>query len=221
MKRHPGKRELLAYAENLVDRRGPISAKIGGHVAGCRECANKVEAMRASLEFAKEAPPLEPSGDFTARLLLAAQNERRMVQRQRAGRSVVFTVVKGVGYAAAIVLVSAVCFGAALGNGPHPAVHQTVAATIAPDPGLTPEAVQRTAAEIETLASAIGPPSKKSSSQWEMEHRRAVHALNADIEAARAALDRNPGCQRASLLVDKNLQRQAQTLRALYAERGL
>jgi hypothetical protein len=221
MKRHPGKHALFDYAEGLVDRRATISAKIGGHVAGCAICQAEVKTICASLEFGRTAPQLEPLNEFTARLLLAAQNERRVLMARRARRPVAFPVLKGLGYAAGLLVVSALCFGAALGNGSQTTHALMMTANKhAGDTGLSPEAVRKATAEIQALAAAVSLPSKKAS-VWELERRRAVHALNTDIEAARAALARNPGCQRASRLVDVNLQRQVQTLRDLYVERSL
>ena len=64
-------------------------------------------------------------------------------------------------------------------------------------------------------------PSKQPPTLNELEHRRTASAISADIEAARAALARNPGCDRARRVVESNLQRQAQALKAVYVERSL
>jgi hypothetical protein len=85
---------------------------------------------------------------------------------------------------------------------------------------VSPETLSKATADIEALASAVSGPSKNPPSARELERRRAVMALNKDFEAARAALERNPGCERARKVMDTNLQRQAQTLRSLYAERS-
>jgi hypothetical protein len=177
--------------------------------------------MRGTLEFAREAPELEPTSDFTAQLLLAAQNERRVVQSLRARHSVTVRVLQGLGYAAGILLVSALCFGAALSVGRRAPEVPVAASAPASDPGSSPEAIRRTSAEIQALASAVSAPSKRPPNLWELEQRRAVHSLDDEIEAARSALERNPGCERASRMVDSNLKRQAQTLRTLYVERSL
>jgi predicted outer membrane protein len=134
---------------------------------------------------------------------------------------VAYLLIKGLANAAAVVLVSAVCFGVALGTTSPKPDAQPLAAKPVGDSGLSPEAILKAKAEIQALAEAVSAPSRKPPSVWELERRRAVHALNDDIEAAQAALERNPGCQRASRMVDANLQRQAQALRALYLERSL
>lgn len=220
MKRHPGKHELFAYAESLVDRRSALSAKTGGHLASCPACKTEVEGIRRSLTFLREAPELQPSNELTRRILLAAQSERRAMQARARG-PLPFRVLKAVAYAAAILVVSAVCFSAALNTSARAPEGYAAVATQPASPSLSPEAIRKATTEIQTLASAVNAPSKKAPNPWELERRRAVHALNDDLEAAKAALERNPGCQRASRLVDTNLQRQAQTLRDLYVDRSL
>ncbi|MCX5772103.1 MAG: hypothetical protein NTZ09_17770, partial [Candidatus Hydrogenedentes bacterium] len=103
------------------------------------------------------------------------------------------------------------------------AVHAAVRPTQAgpADTGISPEVLRQAAAEVRTLVAALSFQPKTPPSPWEIEYRRAAQALGADIEAARAALERNPGCARASQMIGSHLQRQAQTLKALYVERNL
>lgn len=222
MKRHPHKHELLAYAENLVDRRSPISAKVGGHVASCRECAAEVEAMRISLGVVRAVPTIEPTSEFNSQLLLAAQNERRALQQSRV-RASVMDVIKAAGYAAGLFLIAAVCFSAALENGisaADPSLARPAAWNMAsPAPAI--DTTQKAASELQTLAAAVGFPSQQPRSLWEREHLRAASVFGADIEAAKLALERNPGCDRARRIIDTNIQRQVQVLKALYVERSL
>lgn len=224
MGRHPRKNELMTYAESLAGKGGALSVKIGGHVAGCKACQAEVEGMRSSLDFIHSAPELEPTADFTNQLLLAAQNEHRLLQ-QRRGRQALASIAKGLSYAAGILVVGAVCFGTALSGGStderavHAAVRQP--GTIPGDAGISPEVLRQAAAEVQTLVAALSFQPKTPPSPWELEYRRAAQALGADIEAARAALERNPGCARASRMIGSHLQRQAQTLKALYVERSL
>lgn len=221
MGRHPCKCELMGYAASLAGRGGALSVKVGGHVAECKKCQAEVEGMRGSLEFVHSAPELEPSPDFTRELLLAAKSERQLLQ-QRRGRQALVRVAKGLSYAAGILIVGAVCFGAALSGGS--AEESTVHAAVQPQPAdaaASPEMLRKATAEVQTLAAALSFQPKNPPGPWELEYRRAVKALGADIEAARAALERNPGCSRASRMIQSHLQRQAQTLRALYVERSL
>lgn len=220
MKRHPAKNELMHYAESLVARR-PIPAQLGGHIAGCRQCQAEVAAIQLSLSFVHDAPPCEPTADFTQQLLMAARSER-MAVRRKPRFSPLRALVRTAAYAAALAVVCMVSYGTALHSvALRPdAEASSLPASPAP-PALSPEAIAKAAAEIQALLPALSLPSKTPPSLWEMEHRRAVHALTRDIEAARAALERNPGCDRATRIVDSNLQRQAQALKALYVERSL
>lgn len=223
MGRHPGKIELMTYAESLAGKGGALSVKTGRHIGSCKACQAEAEGMRASLEFIHSAPDLEPTADFTNQLLLAAHNERQQLQR-RSGRQALMAVGKGLSYAAGILIVGALCFGAALsGRATASAgMHESIVSTGAqPDAVVSPEVLRKAAAEVQTLAAALNFQPKTPPSMWELEHRRAVQALGADIEAARAALERNPGCVRASRMIDTHLQRQAQALKALYVERSL
>jgi len=223
MKRHPNRQELMAYAENLVDGRNPISAQMGSHIAVCPACSAEVEAMRLSFAVTRSAPSLEPSGHFTAQLLLAAKNERRIVEAHRVRQSVL-SAVKGIGYGAGFVAVCAVCFGLALSRGTAAdAVHASVVAAsqAISEAAPSPETLRRAAVEVQTLTAAVCSSTRQPANLWEKEHRRAVSTLGADLEAARQALERNPGCARAKRIMDTTLQRQAQTLKTLYVERSL
>ena len=223
--RHPGKFELLAYAESLTDDRSTISVRIAGHVTRCAKCQAEVDGARRSFSVMRLSPDLDPTEDSTVRLLRAAREERQRVQQQHtAARSIGWTALKGLGYAAGVLLVSAICFGIALGSGGQgsgPAAVMARQETGADNPQLSPEALRKTSADIQALSSAVSAPSKNPPSAIELERRRAVSALNKEMEAARSALARNPGCERAHRVMDSNLQRQAQNLRALYAERSL
>lgn len=213
----------MAYAENLVDGRNPISVQMGGHISNCPACAAEVEAMRFSCTLMRSAPALEPSSDFAAQLLLAARNERRIVEAHRLRNSVV-SAAKGIGYAAGFVIVCAVCFGLAINRGTAAdAVQASVAAAsqAIAEAAPSPEAIRRATAEVQTLTAAVCSSTREPANLWEREHRRAVSALGADIEAAKQALERNPGCARARRIMDTTLQRQAQTLKTLYVERSL
>jgi hypothetical protein len=181
----------------------------------------EVQAVRASLEFASDAPELDPSEDLTAAILMSAQKVRVETQSRRP-RSVLVTFAKSLACAAGIVAVATLYFGVVLGGGDGA---QTAAS--APDrvsnrmADATPtlDAIRKTAAEIQSLAAAVNAAEPRS--LWERERRRTVRVLDADIAAALTALERNPGCTRASTMVDANLKRQAETLRALYIERSL
>ncbi|MCC6142881.1 MAG: hypothetical protein IT368_03635 [Candidatus Hydrogenedentes bacterium] len=226
MRRHPTKRELLAFAENLVDRRSPVSAPLAAHVNACPACAQEVRAMRASLEFIAEAPGLEPSRDLTNQILMNARQLRQAPERSSRprGRWVV-SAVKAMSCAAALILVALVSFAMALQDEPQDRINVTASpesATVQPQ-GPSPEALRKATAEIETLSAAIRKEGaeEKPATVLEQQKRRAVDVMDSDIAAARAALERNPGCTRASHIYNTNVPRQAETLRSLYVEQTL
>lgn len=219
MKRHPAKNELMLYAESLVARR-PISAKIGGHVTACRQCTAEVEAIKKSLAFLREAPQCEPSAEFTRRLLLAARNERT-VQRNRRRVSPFRQIARAFAFSAALGIVCIISYGIALSSLTAQNTNTISVSAAASAPAISPDAIRKAAAEIQVLISALSLPSDNPPSLSELEQRRTVQALHKDLQAAEAALERNPGCDRANKLVDQNLQRQAQALKALYVERSL
>ena len=120
-------------------------------------------------------------------------------------------------------MVAIVVFGLALrGAGPAPVPRHTAAVstetTVAESPT---ESLSKTVDEVQTLAAAVRAGHGKAPSPEEWVHRRVVSAMDADIAAAVAALERNPGNVRASHIVHANLERQAQALRSLYVERTL
>jgi hypothetical protein len=222
MKRHPSRFDLLAYAESLVDGH-TLSAQTAKHLSGCASCKAEVEAIRQSLAFANHSKPLEPSDAFTRGILQAARTERHTLQQRRALRSVA-GVLKGAACAAGIVIVAAVSFGAALTSESwrDAGTRRTPAAVMVrtTDNSPSPELLRTATARIDTLAAAVSAPSA-TPSLWEIEQRRAASALSADLAAAKAALERNPGCARASRVVNNNLERLPRTLKALYLERSL
>jgi hypothetical protein len=222
IRRHPFRHELVAFAETLVDRNAPVSASMAAHVAACPACAAEVKSIRRSLEFAASAPRLEPSTDLTSQILLQAHKERGGAQEHRRA-SVGWAVCRGVVYTGLLAAVAVTVFNTALQDStPMPRAETTLAAQPAVEDEVpSEEALQKAAAEVRTLAAAIRFADSKPQSAREREHRRAVSAMDADIAAARTALERNPGCARATRIVNANLQRQAKALRTLYVERTL
>ncbi len=217
---HPSKLELLAYAEGLVDGHG-ISSSTARHASTCKDCAEEVAAIRASIEFTASANDLDPTEELTSQILVAARTERRVQHRAR-GRTVLI-MLKGLAYAAGIVAFSTVYFAFALGETPvttHDMRASAPSRTVAAGP--SPEEIRRATAEIQTLAAAVGSHSRSPRNLREWQQTRAVLALDADLSAARAALQRNPGCERASRVISANIPRQAQALKTLYyVERSL
>jgi hypothetical protein len=220
MLRHPSRLELLGYAEGLVDGRG-ISAAIARHIAGCKLCAGEVAAIRSSIEFTASANALEPSEELTTNILVAARGVRQAPRRAR-GRTVLVTF-KSLMFAASVALCAAGYFRLVLGDAPGssergvaPGTQERLVAALP-----SPDDVHKAIEEIQTLAAAVGSRTGAPQSLREWQQARAVLALNADLSAARAALERNPGCERATRVISTNIQRQAQALKSLYVERSL
>ena len=214
----------MAHAEALVDRSAPLNAALAKHLAQCPACHDEVRATRRSLEFAASAPALDAAHGLTAQILMNAGKERRRELRRNQKRSAVVGAFRALAYAAAITLVAGVVFNAALSETTPP---DSVNAAKAPERHATeslpsPEQMQRTFAHVKALSAAVRfTPAKNIQSPRDLERRRAVRAMDADIAAAMGALERNPGCLRATHIVNANLQRQAETLRTLYVERTL
>jgi len=217
---HPSKLELLAYAEGLVDGHG-ISTATARHVATCADCAKEVSDIRSSIEFTASADELNPTDELTSQILVAARSERR-VQRRAQGRTPLI-MLKGLAYAAGIVAFSTFYFSYALGTDPASSQEvQVLPSQQTVSTGPSPEEIRKATAEIHTLAAAVGSRQQAPRNLREWQQTRAVLALDADLATARAALQRNPGSERASRIIDSNIQRQAQALKTLYyVERSL
>lgn len=219
IRRHPTRYQLVRYAESMVDRSAPVSAIMASHIAACPACAAEVKSIRASLEFAAKADDLEPSNDLTAQILMRAKQVRATSHPRP--RSAFRTAWRGIFFAGAMAAMAAVVFGLALGA-PQPTPRMETALQQVSDALPSPDMIHRVTADIKTLGTAVRTAStNRPVSLLEREHLRAVNAMDADIVAAQAALQRNPGCARASHIVNENLQRQAETLRHLYIERSL
>ena len=224
LRRHPSRQELVAYAENLVDQRTAISAPMARHIASCKHCAQEVKAVRNSLIFTASAPKPQPSQDLTKRILLQARHLRYEEQRRQRFRTRLRTTFQGAAYAAILLVIAGVVFGAALGNEDGAtfvnAERKVAASQPAQDPVLSAENMQKTLDEVQALATAMRPTGQQGNAA-EAHYRRVYTALETDVNAIMQALERNPGYAQANHMLYANLQRQAQTLRSLYKEREL
>ena len=244
MKRHPSKHDLLAYAEGRVQGRTEVSVRIAAHLARCDSCRGQAKAIYNSLAVADAAGPLKPSSDSTARILVAAQRERQVMEENRTRHRRCMAVLKAVGCAAGLLLAALLSYGSALNVLSPDSLDTTETSVAFATPNATggglgtgaideaasrletlytasPEALRKAAIEIRTLAAALNVREGAPQTLWERAQRQALVSLEADITAAMAALERNPGCVRAATVVNQNLQRQAQTLKTLYTEQSL
>jgi len=221
--RHPSQHELMAHAESALDAKHCPTGMIADHVASCPICAAEVAAISASLQVIVTAPLLDPNLKAQSALMMRVRKERRKQGALRAGSRGVVRVTRGMAYAAAIVLVAAIAFGAALGNSPGTA--KTTLGVNAPAPAFesaraqvqnSGASMEETFATVRSLSKAVQHPATAPLSPELREQHRTVDALGADLAAAQEALTRNPGCERASAVINASLERQAETLRDLY-----
>lgn len=214
---HPSKPVLLAYAEGLVDGRG-ISSATARHVTSCPVCSREVAEIRASIEFAASAQQLDPAEDSISLILVAARNERQATRRVRGRAPLV--LFKGMAYAAGVALLSAFVFRAALEEVPATGTNRAAITTRQLAAGPSMDEIRRATHDIQTLAAAVGGRTHAPQSFRAVQQAREVLALDAELSAARKALQQNPGSQRASLVMNANLKRQADALKSLYVERS-
>jgi len=219
VRRHPTRQQLVAYSECLVDGRTAIPAPLAGHVQRCPQCTREVRYIRASLEFTASAPDLEPSSDLTAQILLSARQARPARRPRRL--ATLWLGLKGLAFTTAMAAVTVVVFGAVLGDPGAPAEAAPATLARSADDSPSPEQLDRTASQVRKLAAAVRQPAPDGANPREWERRRALNAMDADLTAALNALARNPGCARASHIVHATVERQARTLRDLYADRSL
>ena len=76
-KKHPDNQSLLIYAEGLVDNQASFEAAIVTHLKTCDLCQQKVHEMCESMLLVNEIDDIEPMGDLTASILLAAKSSPR------------------------------------------------------------------------------------------------------------------------------------------------
>ena len=214
---HPTKTVLMAYAESLVDDRATVDAQLAGHVSSCKACMREVDAIRRTLTVVGGTSGLEPTPEFTARLFMAASQQKKTpAPRPRAGIRVAAALSKGVAVAASLAVVASIAFNAALGEPQTAVAGSVVPAPVVSEP--EPESVVdpgQVVREIQTFAAAVS-AHQRSLGVWEREQWRSVVDLDTEMQAAMEAMEQNPGCIRASRVYQANLQRKADTLKSLY-----
>ncbi len=219
MKAHPTKHELMAYAESLVDSQVAVDARLAGHITSCGACAAEVDAIRGTLRVSTLHLELEPTQEFTMRLLNAARHERRApAPRPRAAVRAMMALAKGAAVAASLAVVASIAFEAALGQ---PQAEGAMSGAVVPTPvASAAEANEGVDAgqmvrRIQTFAAAVS-ADQRVLGDWEREQWRSVVDLDTELLAAAEALEQNPGCARASHVVQANLQRKVDRLKSLY-----
>lgn len=221
IRRHPSRQHLMAYAEVLADGRSPVPAGLAAHVNFCPQCNREVRAMTECFRFLANAPAVEPKTDLAAQILMEARKARAAARPPRRFTALINTA-KFLACAASLTLFASLIFTAVLretGDALRPASGPALAA--APEistPLPTPEELR---SQVAALSAAMNSLPEDHLSPREREQFRALSRLRADLAAAQAALERNPGHPRAAQLMYASLQQQAAALRDLYLQREL
>lgn len=222
MVRHPAKRELLIYAEGLID--GNVPAAIARHVTKCSACRGEVQSIRHSLELVDNAHALKPSNELSHRIMTGARAARPRRTRFQRSAYRAFAVAKGAAFVAGLVVVCAVWFTVAIMGTPAGGIgHAAAQSPNAAETGvrIAADELHRATDEIETLAGAVISRDQRPGSRREWHYARRLINVNAQLSAAQAALERNPSSPRAIQLVDNGLRHQRDTLMTLIRERSL
>lgn len=220
---HPSKKELMAHAENLVFSWAKLSPKTVKHVAACPRCSEEVAAMRHSLEFMGDAPAMEVSGDFRARLLLAARHEMQQRLRRAPKRRRALMIARTLAFSACLMLIAGVAVQSDIAWD-----SSEVSSLVGDSRGelrtanvFSIEGLKLPSAVEKLLGPAVMATRRTKMSAWESQQRQTVRTLDDDISEAIAALESNPACERASVLVNRTRERKDRYLVALFVERSL
>lgn len=212
--RHLSQEELLAHAEAEMDRQ-PVSARCAAHLAVCPACAKEAETLGRSLRMVGASHGMEPSRELTARILMAAQQERNTPPAGRSGWAMAGRWAAGLA-CAVLALCAAPVFRGVLSAGNTAEAATASANPAPPEKVITRETLRQTIRDVEGLSTAVRRTAQALGSPRQATYQQAARALEQDIAAARAALDRNPGSVRVLERIHTNLERQAKTLRNLY-----
>lgn len=217
---HPRKKELMAHAENLVFSCVKLPSKTAIHVAACPRCREEVESMRRSLEFVGDAPAMEVSGDFRARLMLAARNEMRQHTPKRRRAT---TIMRTLAFAACLMLIAGVAVQSDIPweFRQESSLVSNSRSDVRTANVLSIEGLKNPSAVEKLLEPAVMATRRAKASAWENQQRQKVRTLDDDISEAIAALELNPACERASELVNRTRERKDRYLVALFVERSL
>lgn len=216
---HPTQSQLVDFAESLVDRQASVSAVLAAHVAGCPKCAHEIQRMRASLELADLSSQPDPSAALTREIVFRARAElNKRSNPPRPG----FLALRAVQYAvcaAAAVVLAVYSFSAALNDAAQAGSSPPEKTMLVSEQSVDANALLRRAETVKALSASLSLRQKSQESPRETEYRRALEMLDHDLNAARAALQRNPGNTRANQVMVMSLERQLEDLRDLYLDR--
>jgi len=218
---HPSKHQLVAFAETLVDKRAPVSALLAAHVTGCPVCAHEVKQIRASFELAALAQLPEPSCELTQQILLRARNERQQSGLQTDSGNYFGYITQVAACLIAAFALAYFSFTTALND--FSPERKPVLQVSSPENKPIPanSILKKETATLQALASAMALRNVPPTSPYEQDRHRFINALDADLSAARTALERNPGCVRANQVMLTSVKRQLEGLRSLYLDHKL
>ncbi len=224
-RQHPIEADLFEYAESLLSKRVTFDSKVARHLRSCPCCREEIASIRGSLEVISDVDDLKPGRDSEAAVLLAASPGSRrsglaflnIVPRSSLGR--------GVALAAGLLVMTSTVLHSSRANAPltepTTAVSMNPASQELRTAGLSLDALMPVSAEEELLGAALASPAWSPHSPWEQAQRRALNALEDDIDEALEALKSNPALARAGAVVNSNRERKKETLKVLYVNRNL
>lgn len=218
---HPTQGQLVDFAESLLDPNGSVSSLLAAHIASCSRCAGEIRRMRTSLELVELSSSPAPSGALTQEIILRA---RRELNRRSAPppKKQYFRAFQFAACAVALLLITPLYFRTALQDA---VIRSETAAFSMTLPTYkrtdhSGELLRHTAA-LEALSSSPAIRNDALDSPRKKEYRRSLELLDNDLKAAQAALQRNPGHNRANQVFVLSLERQMEDLRDLYFDRSL
>ena len=223
-RQHPTQAGLFEYTESLLAKHIAFDSIVARHLSSCASCRDEVDLIRDSLDLIRKADLLEAGKGLQASVLLAAKPGRRRIRL-----SSVFpgtSLARGVALAACLLLTMSTMLHPSGASDPLPEPVAPVAESDFSEEirtaGFTLEALMRPTAEEVLLGAALASPAWAPNSRWEQAQRRALIAMDDDIDEALAALRNNPALlARAGAVVNSNRERKKETLKALYANRKL
>lgn len=236
---HPTSDTLFDFAEHIAAGRALPPGDAARHVESCNPCREEIELARRSILAVSAVAELTPSRSRTAGLLLAARNERRVVQARMVRRRRVVRVSKGFSVAAAAVVTVQLAYNYGIApntpqssrlDKPEISLNATplktlrpIAAAVVDQPfGEPPSVTWNNDGATEDLlrAAIVSQPAGLRSAHQERTLRK-MKMLDADLDAAMKALEHNPALARAKTIVMTNSRQVTEELWDWYVKRPL
>ncbi len=224
-RQHPTETDLFEHAESLLAKHVAFDSKVARHLRSCPSCREEIASIRASLEVICEVDDLRPGRDSEAAVLLAASPGSRRSNLAYLSALSGSSLGRGAALAAGLLVMISTVLHSSGANAPllEPTTSVSMNATSQEirTAGFSLDALMRATAEEELLGAALASPVWSPHSPWEQAQRRALNALEDDIDEALKALKNNPALARAGAVVNSNRERKKEALKVLYANRNL